>query len=219
MHRVLETSFIAYGLFYEWNGADFAKRAALEIFRSEQPAIQVLPNTVLDHIPDAVVVMMNPGSSAPLPGFGSQNFEQQLVPAKPDLVQYQVMRLMVGCAWRHVRVVNLADVRAAKSADLYRLISNGASAAELGSVFSGGSVLKPERLVTAPRVICAWGLDKRLAPLARQAHEWLKVRELSIYGVAAPAPFPAYRYPKPLGNWQAAVQWLNEVQSSCLKTL
>ena len=211
MYRVLDTSFIAYGLFYDWNGADFAKRAVLEIFRSERSATEVLPHSALSRMPDAVVVMMNPGSSAPLPGFGGQEFDQQLVPAKPDLVQDPVMRLMVSCAWQQVRVVNLADVRAAKSADLYRLISGGASAAELGSLFAGGSVVKPEHLVTAPRVICAWGLDKRLAPLASPAHAWLQMHGMAIHGVAAPAEFPAYRYPKPIGNWQAAVQWLKEI--------
>ena len=205
MHLVDGVRFRCTGLFYDWRAdrADFAKRAILEIFRDDQPA----PGA--DSNPDAIVVMMNPGSSAPLAGYGQPEFAGQRVPAKPDAVQYQVMRLMAAAGWQHARVVNLADVRAAKSADLYALIESGATPADLGAMFAGASCVPTTAAVASRRVICAWGMDKRLAPYARQAQAWLDAQGITPLGVqATTSSFPAYRYPKPVGNWNMAVEWL-----------
>ena len=209
MHEVLAKKFIVYGLFHEWNGQDFNKRAVLEILRSDTPASNALPHDFLQRRPDVCVVMMNPGSSAPLPGFGQAQDEGRLIPAKPDRVQHQIMRLMAMMDWQHARIVNLADIRAAKSADLYRLMESGADARQLGCLFDGQSYVRPEQVVTAPRVLCAWGLDKRLAPWAQPAQHWLESHQLNIYGVRVDTlAHPAYRYPKPVGNWSAAREWL-----------
>ena len=215
MHEVLAKKFIVYGLFHEWNGHDFNKRAVLEILRSDTPASNALPHDFLQRRPDVCVVMMNPGSSAPLPGFGQAQDEGRLIPAKPDRVQHQIMRLMAMMDWQHARIVNLADIRAAKSADLYRLIESGADSRQLGCLFAGQSQVKPEQVVTAPLALCAWGLDARLAPWAQQAQDWIESRRLDIYGLRVESlTHPAYRYPKPVGNWAAAVTWLNTVYQS-----
>ncbi len=204
MHLVDGVRFSCTGLYYDWRAdrADFAKRAILEIFRDGTTT----PDA--SSIPDAVVVMMNPGSSAPLAGYCSPEFAGRRVPAKPDAVQYQVMRLMAAAGWQHARIVNLADVRAAKSADLYALIEAGATRADLGAMFAGASDVPTEAAVTAPRVICAWGMDKRLAPYAREAQAWLDARGIVPLGIRAESSFPAYRYPKPVGNWNMALEWL-----------
>ncbi len=209
MHLVDGVRFRCTGLFYDWrpDRADFAKRAILEIFRDGLAAPEALS------IPDVVVVMMNPGSSAPLAGYGQPEFAGQRVPAKPDAVQYQVMRLMAAAGWQHARVVNLADVRAAKSADLYALIEQGASRTDLGAMFANASCVPTAAAVTARRVICAWGMDKRLAPFAREAQAWLDAHGLEPLGLRAEAGFPAYRYPKPVGNWNMAVEWLARLKS------
>jgi hypothetical protein len=215
MHEVLAKKFIVYGLFHEWNGQDFNKRAVLEILRSDSPASSALGQDFLQRKPDVCVVMMNPGSSAPLPGFGQAQDEGQLIPAKPDRVQHQIMRLMAMMDWQHARIVNLADIRAAKSADLYRLIESGADSCQLGCLFAGQSQVKPEQVVTAPLALCAWGLDARLAPWAQQAQDWLESHQLDIHGLRVESlGHPAYRYPKPVGNWAAAVTWLNTVYQS-----
>lgn len=204
MHLVDGVRFRCTGLFYDWRAdrADFAKRAILEIFRDSQPT----PGP--DSRPEVVVVMMNPGSSAPLAGYCQPEFAGQRVSAKPDAVQYQVMRLMAAAGWQHARVVNLADVRAAKSADLYALIEAGATRADLGAMFAGASCVPTAAAVSAPRVICAWGMDKRLAPYAREAQAWLDAQGIVPLGVQAASTFPAYRYPKPVGNWNMALEWL-----------
>ncbi len=210
MQAVEGERFRCLGLFYDWreDRADFAKRAVLEILQFDEADARV------ERPADAVVVMMNPGSSAPLPGHGGRDIGGRLVPAKPDSVQRQVMRLMARVGWRHVRIVNLADVRAARSADLHALIDDGAGAPELGALFAGASAVDPGQAVDSDVVICAWGMDRRLAPWATQAHAWLDQRGVTKLGLRAPATarFPAYRYPKPVGNWAMAVEWLEVVE-------
>ncbi|MFM9962027.1 MAG: hypothetical protein ACKV2Q_12470 [Planctomycetaceae bacterium] len=77
--------------------------------------------------PDAVFIMMNPGSSRPLVAVNNRIDAEELhelpislVPTKPDTTQYQVMRLMHHCEWRHVRVLNLSDLRCSKSAEFFK---------------------------------------------------------------------------------------------------
>ncbi|CAN5213991.1 hypothetical protein BH09PSE6_BH09PSE6_29430 [soil metagenome] len=206
---VEDQRFRCLGLFYDWRDDrdDFAKRAVLEILQGDEP------DSRASKPPDAVVVMMNPGSSMPLPGHEGRGSEGRLVPTKPDSVQRQIMRLMARVGWHHVRVVNLADVRAARSADLHALIDGGADRQALGSMFAGASVVAPGNAIDAGLVICAWGMDKRLAPYATQAQQWLDEKRVRLVGMRAPAArFPAWRYPKPVGNWSMAVEWLEVVE-------
>jgi len=208
-------SFRCHGLFHEWRDdrADFAKRALLDITRADA-APEFNPDEACGPVPDAVVAMMNPGSSTPFAGYTGPEWSERRVPTKPDAVQYQVMRLMVAAGWRHVRVVNLADVRAKKSADLYALISAGADPATLGAIFEQASIVTPEAAIGAAPVICAWGMDKRLAALARTADAWLRRRGNPLLGMPRPtAGFPAWRYPKPVGNWSLAVEWLKTLRA------
>lgn len=71
---------------------------------------------------DAVVIMMNPGSSVPrdknyspiqfsLNDIFSSNWEKEIVPTRPDNAQYQIMRLMTLNDWERVKVLNLSDLR------------------------------------------------------------------------------------------------------------
>lgn len=206
MQNVEGRAYRCTGIFYDWrdNLADFDKRAVLDIRSDDGPdALHA----------DAVIVMMNPGSSAPLPGFGGRASAGVAVPTKPDAVQYQVMRLMGSTGWRWVRVLNLADVRAARSADLYARMGGEIDPADLGAMFANASCLPLAQALVSRRVICAWGMDKRLAPLARPAHDWLTAQGIQPLGVRGQATFPAYRYPKPVGNWQMAVEWLSLVRA------
>ena len=67
--------------------------------------------------------MMNPGSSYPLEEpikdlkEISLDFKKKknLVLTRPDNTQYQLMRIGVKMGWSHLRVLNLSDLRNAKS--------------------------------------------------------------------------------------------------------
>jgi len=127
--------------------------------------------------PDAIVVMMNPGGSKPLSSVPdlvdhTQLFwnRKKLVLTKPDVTQYQIMRVMYFCRWNYVRVLNLSDLREASSASFvkqYRVLEleheymkhsifSSARAAELSRHL--------QRSAGAP-IISAWGTSPQLAPL------------------------------------------------------
>lgn len=95
-------------------------RSMLEIVVSEYDPKTTA--TLSSRKPDAVFIMMNPGSSRPLTEVDNRIHAKaihelpiSLVPTKPDTTQYQVMRVMHHCEWRHVRVLNLSDLRCPQS--------------------------------------------------------------------------------------------------------
>lgn len=66
--------------------------------------------------------MMNPGLSVPIKSVNYtivkkdiNQLKVSLVPTKPDVTQYQLMRVMHYCKWAHVRVLNISDIRDPKS--------------------------------------------------------------------------------------------------------
>src|SRR5688572_9630564 len=100
-------------------------RSVLEIVEANQAPKQ--PAALSNRKPDAVFIMMNPGSSRPLIEVDNRihakaihELPLSLVPTKPDTTQYQVMRVMHYCEWRHVRVLNLSDLRCPKSGVFFK---------------------------------------------------------------------------------------------------
>jgi len=111
----LKKSYAVFGHFYSIilkSGETIDCRSVLEIVAKEDILTDIDQLSVQP--PDAVFIMMNPGSSRPLVevnnNISEKNISQlevSLVPTKPDTTQYQVMRLMHYCSWNHVRVLNL----------------------------------------------------------------------------------------------------------------
>ncbi len=77
---------------------------------------------------DAVIIMMNPGSSVPrdknyspillsLDDIFSRNWEKEIIPTRPDNAQYQIMRLMILNDWKRVKILNLSDLRNGNSGE------------------------------------------------------------------------------------------------------
>lgn len=139
-------------------------------------------------LPDAVFIMMNPGSSrtvetspSSIRDVGAISDCKTFVQTRPDTTQYQVMRVMTRLGWQHVRVLNLSDLREPKSsvfATTFRSI-------ELNYGYTAHSLFPPirtqeltvelRRKVDAP-LICAWGVSPKLnslicvaAPVLRDA--------------------------------------------------
>ena len=159
---------------------------------------------------DAIVVMMNPGSSEPKPGFGQA---KGMVPTKPDPTQYQVMRLMERCQWSRVRVLNLSDLQNRSSAKFLEEINR------LGDDISH-SIFSPKRtkelqaaLERAPGapIILAWGCHSGLEPLATLARDALKGEKRIVGKEGARG---GWRYWHPLlRNAKFQRQWLDEVSA------
>lgn len=156
---------------------------------------------------NALVVMMNPGSSIPKPGF---ELEVGMVPTLPDPTQYQVMRLMERCDWSRVRILNLSDIRDANSENFReRMKQDGEDISH--SIFSPSRTdelrAALDRRAGAP-IIAAWGCHSALKPLATLALSAMKGnRVLGKLGARG-----EWRYWHPLlRNAKLQRQWVDEV--------
>ena len=172
----LKSTFDVFGHFYSAQVSPKRMvecRSVLEIVASDHAPKKAA--TLSHRKPDAVFIMMNPGSSRPLTDVHNRIHAKaihelpiSLVPTKPDTTQYQVMRLMHYCQWRHVRVLNLSDLRCSNSGDFFRQFEE--LEAELS--FDAHSVFSDRRkaelalkLTKAVPVIRAWGVSPHLDPL------------------------------------------------------
>lgn len=207
----LNQKFSVYGHFYdlEISGSIFKCRSVLEILSK---SANIEPSAT----PCAVVVMMNPGSSRPVDAdyvpkrhsvceVTSGDWEKHLVPTRPDNAQYQIMRLMLLKGWKHVRVLNLSDLRNGNSG---KFSLNFAEASELDSS-SPHSLTHVRRLqelecccADAPIVIAAWGTTDVLREAAESFLSKMQVRGLSL-------DYPWYRYPSPYRKDQK-IEWLRD---------
>lgn len=191
--------FIYYGHFYRLTVAnvEYRCRSTLEIIRScnqalAEEAAQSSGAFLLDRQPNAVFVMLNPGSSRPCNGqLGNlipnpcqidNDARSNLVLTCPDDTQQAVEKVMTGKQFDHVRVLNLFDIRERKSTDLATTIraSLGVSRLSERSDIESYSIFSSERrcefrnrLNARTRiVIAAWGIDEA-APFFRRCYQIL----------------------------------------------
>lgn len=148
-------------------------RSVLEIIDSKlTPSVH---SEINERRPDAAFIMMNPGSSQPLVPVDNRvnardidRLSVSLVPTKPDTTQYQVMRVMHYCGWRHVRVLNLSDLRCTKSNLFIQQFRELESRHQYDahSIFSERRADELSRkLVGRIPIVRAWGVSPHLEPL------------------------------------------------------
>jgi hypothetical protein len=189
----LKKTFRCYGHFYRLHVEGIEPqlcRSVLEITSLPREAVGAGtdPNDLFSasgatrNLPDAVVIMMNPGSSRPIEEGDTDSlltmplpsgFQKPLVLTQPDNTQYQIMRIMVSKHWNHVRILNISDLRDPKSPSFI------AKTKVLDELPGGGThslfskVRKNERKAMLRRkpgapFIIGWGQDAGLIPLAKQ---------------------------------------------------
>jgi hypothetical protein len=180
----LKQRFTCYGHFYElatMDGSRYPCRSVLEIADASVP--QQTPDDISLMIPDLVAVMMNPGSSHPRDrhhvdrvidyGAHAGTARKELVLTQPDNTQYQLMRIAVQKGWRHIRVLNLSDLRDPKSAGFLKKAETltGVMGGHTHSIFCRERAEECrrslERKGDAP-VLLGWGQDPGLLSLADQ---------------------------------------------------
>ena len=198
--RQLKERFAAFGHFYELplSSGAVSCRSVLELLSHARAAS-------LDErwrgLPEAVSVMMNPGSSWPLhggwDGDAPGSTPKRLVLAQPDTTQYQVMRVMSRMGWEHVRVINLSDLHESRSS---KFVCRYPVLGHAHSIFAAARrnelAQELQRQDGAPLVL-AWGVHPRLAPLIAQALPLLKKAGLCC-GVQRPdAAGGGYFHPLP----------------------
>lgn len=206
----LKAKFSVFGHFYDLEIGErvFNCRSVLEI-------ISKSADDLANSKPCAVVVMMNPGSSKPLSHdyipqkfspdeIRSSSWKKEIVPTKPDNAQYQIMRLMLLKEWKHVRVLNLSDLRNGNSGKFANEYKN----AEMFDPSSPHSLTHEGRMAElgnycseSDLVIAAWGSTEILRESALSF-----LRNISrVLGL--PLKRPWYRYPSPYKKDQK-IDWL-----------
>jgi len=201
-----------YGVFGHFYSVELASKEVVECRSVLEIASKTLApkeHSELSQLrPDAVFIMMNPGSSRPLVEVNNRiraraihKLPISLVPTKPDTTQYQVMRLMHFRGWRHVRVLNLSDLRSPKSAEFIKLFQRleDESNFDSHSVFSDART--DELLLKLPKskktpLVLAWGLSDKLNPLIDRCMSRLP-RKSNLMGLLEPSTTNKYRHPLP----------------------
>jgi hypothetical protein len=189
----LKKTFRCYGHFYRLNikGAEpLLCRSALEITSLPRAAVGAAtdPDDLFaapgseQSLPDAIVIMMNPGSSRPIEDGDTDSlltmplpagFKKPLALTQPDNTQYQIMRIMVSNGWKHVRILNISDIRDPKSPSFIARTKalNAIKGGGAHSLFSKVRKNECEQMLRrkpgAPFIL-GWGQDAGLIPLAQQ---------------------------------------------------
>ena len=175
--------------------------------------------------PDAVFIMMNPGSSQPLVEVNNhvhaRNIDKlpiSLVPTKPDTTQYQVMRLMHYCDWHHVRVLNLSDLRCSKSIDFFKQFKQleADESFDAHSIFSNQRKAELLSKLTQDAeipVVRAWGLSQELDPLIERCLSKIG-HHRQIRGLMKEGSLDKYLHPLPSLQKQK-IEWVNRMVEQC----
>ncbi|MBI9070814.1 MAG: hypothetical protein JEY94_04410 [Melioribacteraceae bacterium] len=198
-------------------------RNILEIYNREYFESNTDTKILYKSIPDLIVIMMNPGSSAPL----DKNYipkkykvselsslsNNKLIPAKPDITQYQIMRLMLEKKWKHVRILNLSDIREPKSTLFIKTVEDCENKfGAFHSIFSGERKaefkLAFKNFNENNLIIAGWGCDKSLEFLAVRVLG--KIRGRKIVGLNCSDNENLYMHPSPTLQ-KHKEKWLNEI--------
>ncbi|MDF1884550.1 DUF1643 domain-containing protein [Sulfurimonas sp. SAG-AH-194-C21] len=188
----MSTNFKINGLFYENN--NLLCRKFLDIRRTK---------TILDK-PDLMVIMMNPGSSKPEDGN-----EKNIVASKaiPDKTQDQIMKIMNNCDFYYARILNLSDLREPKSKVFYTKLEELKKIPH--SIFDDDRINDFKTLfVREVPVIFAWGVNKKLEPLATKAIE--RINEARPFGLLKEGTAVSYYHPLPR-DYHAQARWCEEI--------
>jgi hypothetical protein len=198
-------------------------RSVLEIVEKAHATAKA--SVLSDRKPDAVFIMMNPGSSRPLVKVDNRIHAEaihelpiSLVPTKPDTTQYQVMRVMHYCEWRHVRVLNLSDLRCSKSGEFFKLFKRLEEKASFDShsIFSGRRKNERDLKLTkhnAVPLIRAWGVSPHLDPLIDRCISKL-IKAKAVRGLLKDGTTNKFLHPLPSLQTQK-VLWVNRMVEQC----
>lgn len=186
--------------------------------------LEIVPiGTSVDNLskPCAVVVMMNPGSSAPMDknyvedelltsDIISSSWSKELIPTNPDPAQYQIMRLMLLEGWNHVRILNLSDLRNPKSSSFLDDFCRANNLDSSNPHCITDPRRRPELLKycnDVPYIIAGWGREK---VLYESAENFLNAIG-SVSGIDV--GYPNYYYPSPPFH-KYKIHWLESIQST-----
>ncbi|WP_394231257.1 hypothetical protein [Niallia oryzisoli] len=150
-----------------------------KVFPCRNHAYVIRKGNQLNHEVNAILILMNPGTSSPI---RKEAFVPTLnlelpscipyIEAKPDPTQYQVMRLMKVKDWTRVSILNLSDLCAGNSEDFKKLLQEAEdSGFHFHSIFSveREKELQSQLSTANGPILLAWGTNGILEPLANKA--------------------------------------------------
>jgi hypothetical protein len=126
--------------------------------------------------------------------------------AHPDPTQYQIERLMLHFSWKHVRVLNLSDIREPKSNLFQKQIHQKDNSHSIFYKERRNTLLK---LFTTKTVICGWGMQNELDPLIAYATQFLKMKKVKAHGVQIDKT-DYFRHPSPMLQ-EKKLEWLEKL--------
>ena len=218
----LKLTYDVFGHFYSVelaSGEEISCRSVLELVEKAHTPADT--DRISLQTPNAIFIMMNPGSSEPLAEASNDihqdsidNLSISLVPTKPDTTQYQVMRLMHYCGWHHVRVLNLSDLRCTKSTEFFKQFQKLESEHDYDahSLFSSRRASELADKLTRDMgipIVRAWGLSPELNPLIERCLE-NTAGHLSIRGLMKEGSENKYLHPLPSLQSQK-IDWVNRM--------
>ncbi|KAF2516894.1 DUF1643 domain-containing protein [Flavobacterium salilacus subsp. salilacus] len=158
--------------------------------------------------PDLMVVMMNPGSSAPYPDDTKKEYNTE-VKTKPDITQDRIMKVMNDCGFSYTRVLNLSDLREVSSKCFYKKLKTLDSEKIAHSIFDETRSKDFDKLFNrkAP-VIFAWGVNRKLKELSEKA--FLKIDSKNYFGVKKSNENYAFYHPLIRKN-SLNLNWTDEI--------
>ncbi len=220
--QILKKHFGAYGYFYDLSIGELSLscRCSLEIVHHDITPLNL--NEIYQHPIDLIVLMMNPGSSRPInSGYKPQAIfdptlifkHRELVPTRPDITQYQVMKIMHAKGYQHARILNLSDIRQAKSSLFLKQIVelSETTYTDKHSVFSKERKKDLDKLMGLKEntpIIAGWGRDKGLLPLAKLCLKNIDVNR--IIGIPVNKERTLFAHPSPMLQ-SAKEKWIVDI--------
>ena len=227
---VLLSHFAVWGKYYDLSMVNAAGKTKIQPMRSRLELFShtISPADAIRRTPDAVAVMMNPGGSQPLSDITDLQHQHPdfagYYPARPDTTQYQIMRVMQRVGWQHVRVLNLSDFRAPKSADFVRFLGEydavlpKNSSQNCHSIFDAAQADELSAAIgECTQFILGWGVNIAFAPLAQRVLARLgQIPTAIIYGLKSnnAGMDCMYKHPLPLAQPLAQRAWVEAVAGS-----
>lgn len=217
----LKLKYVVYANFYKTTLSDgniYTCRNVADIYNASYKT------QIKNSKPKAIVIMMNPGKCEPkysnyiIPELSLRelcevSMKEPTVLCKADNAQYQIMRIMDIKRWKHVRILNLSDIRLPNGDEFKSLLKNLLLIyhSNVHSIFSECRTNERKNLfiseIGAP-IILAWGTDPILISLAKQCINSIPVDK--VRGVKHNDNL--YNYPSPPPK-AGKVKWLYEISN------
>lgn len=195
----MKRQFTITGFYYEDQGIKFRKYLDIKTINSGRKN------------PDLMVIMMNPGSSEPIDGIENNTKESLAI---PDNTQSQIMKVMLNCNLQYTRVLNLSDLREAKSNIFYDEIIELERKGIPHSIFDKNRQDDFNQLwVNNVPVIFGWGVSLNLMPLALKAMEACNAS--NPYGILKSSTNWAFYHPLPPVH-KKQMEWVEAVSKQLL---